>query len=404
MRNRWYLWLLCFVFFLPGYLQAGDQPRLAVPSYVSPTAKEWNAWASLGPQTLGIMIINLNNGDDTRYDRAIAAVVKGTQESGILVLAYVYTRYAQRDPAEIRTKIDGVFESYHVDGIFLDETPTDCKAPGKYATSNLAYYEALADYVRHKPGKHYVILNPGTLPEEDCWMKAADILLTFEEPTLANYEKNYVDREWLHRYPPERFWHLVYSVPSVDEMEQVVKLARQRGVGWLYVTDDGPDKNPWDEPASYLATEAREWTGIEPGTPKSASPPSSKESVTPAPRRVSIQWSGLKGARSQIFLDVDQKTSTGYHGFGAALGADLMLEMPGDGSVKLMRYNGNGEDWKWITLEAHVTLTQPQPGLNRVEFDATPLGSAATIKIQFRSLDQDWNAVSASKVFDWIPK
>ena len=103
-------------------------------------------------------------------------------------------------------------------------------------------------------------------------------------------------------------------------------------------------------------------------------------------------------------MDVDHKTSTGYHGSGTALGADLMLEMPGDGSVKLMRYNGNGEDWKWTTLEAHVTLTQPEPGMNRVEFDATPLGSATSIKVQFRSLDKDWNPVSASRVFDWIPK
>ena len=395
MSNRWHLWLLCLVFFLPFCLRAADQPRLAVPSYVSPTAKEWNAWASLGSQALGIMMINLNNGDDTRYDAAIAAAVKGTQESGIRILAYVYTRYSQRDPAEIRAKIDGVFESYHVDGIFLDETPTDCKT--------LAYYEALADYIRTKPGKHYVVLNPGTLPEEECWMKAADILLTFEEPTLANYEKNYVDRDWIHHYPPERFWHLVYSVPSRDEMQKVVKLARQRGVGWLYVTDDGLDKNPWDEPASYLATEAKEWTGIDPVIVKNT-PPSSRESATSALRRVAIQWSGLMGARSQILMDVDHKASTGYHGSGTALSADLMLEMPGDGSAKLMRYNGNGEDWKWTTLEAHVTLTQPEPGMNRVEFDATPLGSLTTIKIQFRSLDNDWNPVSASKVLDWIPK
>src|ERR1039457_3036239 len=89
MSNRWHLWLLCLVFFLAFCLRAADQPRLAVPSYVSPTAKEWNAWASLGSQALGIMMINLNNGDDTRYDAAIAAAVKGTQESGIRILAYV---------------------------------------------------------------------------------------------------------------------------------------------------------------------------------------------------------------------------------------------------------------------------------------------------------------------------
>jgi hypothetical protein len=55
-------------------------------------------------------------------------------------------------------------------------------------------------------------------------------------------------------------------------------------------------------------------------------------------------------------------------------------------------------------VEAHVTLTQPQPGTNRIEFDATPLGSATTVKIQFLSLDVDWNAVWASKVFDWNPQ
>jgi Spherulation-specific family 4 len=397
MRHCWHLSLLCLLFFLYCDVQASNQPRLAVPSYVSPTAKEWNAWASLGSQRLGLMILNLNNGDDARYDAALAAAVKSTQDSGILVLGYIYTGYAKRDPAEIRAKIDGVFKSYRVDGIFLDETPTDCKASGEFATSNFAYYEALTDYIRSKPGKHDVILNPGTVPEEDCWMKAADILVTFEEATLANYEKDYVDREWIHRYPLERFWHLVYSVPSTDEMRQVVKLARRRGVGWLYVTDDGPDKNPWDEPASYLAVEAKEWTGVEPETPKG--PPNS-----PAARRVSIQWSGLKGVRSQIFLDVDKKASTGYCGRGTALGADLMLEMPGDGSVKLNRYNGTGEDWQWTAVEAHVTLTQPQPGTNRIEFDATPLGSATTVKIQFLSLDVDWNAVWASKVFDWNPQ
>ena len=397
METRWCVWLLGFVFFFPNCLQAGDQPRLAVPSYVSPTSKEWNSWSSLGPKTVGLMVLNLNNGDDTRYDAAVAAAVKSTQESGILVLGYIYTHYADRNPAEVRAKIQGVFASYRIDGIFLDETPTDCTAPGKYAASNLGYYQALADDIHRSPGKHYVVLNPGTVPPDDCWMKVADILVTFEEPTIANYEKDYSNREWIHHYPPGRFWHLVYSVPSVKEMDHVVKLARQRGAGWLYVTDDGADRNPWDTPASYLAAEARAWTGTEPAA-------SARNGFLSATRRTSIQWSGLNGARSQILLDVDQRTATGYHGLGTSLGADLMLELPGDGSVTLMYYTGSGEDWKWSQLEAHVTLTQPQPGMNRVEFDANALGSATAVKIQFRSLNKDWKAVSASKVFNWIPK
>jgi len=245
---------------LLSYSQQEYQRRLAIPSYVSPTAKEWNTWQSLGPQALGMMILNLNNGDDTRLDAVVAAAMKRTQESGIPVLAYVHTGYAQRDPAEIRAIIDADFESYHVDGVFLDETPTDCNAAGKYASSNRSYYETLTGHVRSKPGKHLTVLNPGTTPPDECWMKFADVLVTFEEPTLAKYQRDYVDREWIHRYPPARFWHLVYSVPSVDEMQQVLELARQRGAGWLYVTDDGPDKNPWDTPATYRLQKPR--TGL----------------------------------------------------------------------------------------------------------------------------------------------
>jgi len=80
-----------------------------------------------------------------------------------------------------------------------------------------------------------------------------------------------------------------------------------------------------------------------------------------------------------------------------------MLEFRGDGTVHLMRYAGNGQDWKWNIEDATPVLSQPQPGTNRVEFDAAPLGSAPTIKIQFRLLDKDWKAVSASKVLDWKP-
>jgi len=40
----------------------------------------------------------------------------------------------------------------------------------------------------------------------------------------------------------------------------------------------------------------------------------------------------------------------------------------------------------------------------RVEFDAKPLDSATTLNLQFRSLDKDWNPVSASKILKWTPE
>jgi len=228
------------------------------------------------------------------------------------------------------------------------------------------------------------------MPSSDCWMSVADVLVTFEQATLAAYQSKYVDASWTHSYGPDRFWNLIYSVPTAQEMRQLTELAHRRGVGWLYVTDDGPDGNPWDKPATYLTAEAKLWTGVEPSVPS-------------APRRVSIQWSGLKGSRAQILMDSGQKGANRYRGVGSGLEADLMLEIPGDGSVRLMRYAGSGQDWKWNVQDANPVLSQPQPGTNRVELDAVPLGTAPDIKIQFRLLDKDWNAMSASKILDWKP-
>jgi hypothetical protein len=369
--------------------QEAATPRLAIPSYAAPTSAAWNRWQIFGSRIVGIMVLNRNNGDDISVDPAWAAAVRKTQASGILVLGYVHTGYAHRDPNEVRAKIDGVYAGYNVDGIFLDEAPTDCSAAASEGVTTLAYYQALSSYIRSKPGKHLVVLNPGTMPPEDCWMSVADVLVTVETAGLEAYQNKYTAAAWTHAVPPSRFWNLVYSVPTAAAMQQVVALAQQRGAGWLYVTDDGPDGNPWDTPATYLAAEAKAWTGIEPVLP-------------PAPHRVSIQWGGMKSPRTQIFLDTGQKGRR-YIGAGTDLPADLLLELPGDGSVALKRYAGSGEDWNWVDVDAHPAVSQPQPGTTRVEFDAVSLGSATSVRIRFQLLDKDWNATTASKVFSWKP-
>ena len=133
MRSTFWISLLWVLLSLSSGAQSQSPRRLAIPSYASPTSAEWNTWQSMGSKAVGIMVLNLNNGDDTALNAAVAAAVKHTQDSGILVLGYIHTGYAQRDPVEVRAKIDGVVENYKVDGILLDETPTDCLAAGKYA-------------------------------------------------------------------------------------------------------------------------------------------------------------------------------------------------------------------------------------------------------------------------------
>jgi hypothetical protein len=229
---------------------------LAIPSYVQPGDAVWEDWQNA--KSVGIMIVNLNNGDDVKFYPDVLAAVQKTQKKGISVLAYTYTGYGARDPQVVKSKVKAAFDNYHVDGIFFDEAPTSCEAPSPYAKDNLEYYRQLTDYARNFEGPDITVLNPGTQPAIDCgWMSIASILVTFEDATYAAYKDTYVDYAWMHVYGRERFWHLIYSVPGESEMKKTLELARQRRAGWVYVTDDGPDGNPWDDLPSYWAAEAR---------------------------------------------------------------------------------------------------------------------------------------------------
>jgi hypothetical protein len=142
--------------------------------------------------------------------------------------------------------------------------------------------------------------------------------------------------------------------------------------------------------ATYLRAQVEDSTRMPPNTPS-------------LPERTYIQWSGVKWQRMQIFIDTGQKGSARFRGTAPYLASDLLLQMPGDGSVQLMRYAGSGADWKWNVIEAHAVLQQPDQDTYRVEFDARLFASLLSAKIQFRFLDKDWNATTASKVLSWHP-
>ena len=48
-------------------VMAAGQTRLGVPSYQDPGSSQWTAWAAPGAKAIGIMIVNLDNGDDEGY-------------------------------------------------------------------------------------------------------------------------------------------------------------------------------------------------------------------------------------------------------------------------------------------------------------------------------------------------
>ena len=375
------------------------QSRIAVPSYVNPGDPTWTAWEAQGPGAVGMMIVNLNNGDDTTYDPNVDSAIRATRKKGILVIGYVYTSYGKRDPATVRSKVHAVYQNYLVDGIFFDEVPTTCDGSNPFSGTNFLYYEELTNYVRRQEaGGRLTVLNLGMPSPNDCWMGITNILLDWEDVGFANYRDNYVDFAWTHQYPPERFWHIMYDMTSASDMQAAVALAAQRGAAWVYMTDDG-DSNPYDQIPSYWTSEANTVTRQGVQAPFATFwTDSTSDTGTKVNGRVAFRWRAVNGSLWQIFLDADQSAATGYHGGGISLGADYLLVASAGGSATLYRYVGRGTDWSWTPVAANAKISFPDAGINLALFDLEAIAPSKALNYQLRSLDAHGNTLSTSYV------
>jgi Spherulation-specific family 4 len=389
------LWL-SILFTIPfTAAMAAGQARLGVPSYQDPGSPQWTAWAAPGAKAVGVMIVNLANGDDEHYYASVDRAIRATRKQGIFVFGYTYTGYGARDPKIIRQKIDAVYRNYLVDGMFFDEAPTDCNASNPFLPTQFLYYEALTNYVREKAGARIAVLNPGTYSASDCWMGITNILMNWEDQGLANYQSNYVDYAWVHKYPPDRFWHIVYGM-SADQLQAALELAKQRNAGWVYLTQE--TGNPYASPPQYWVAESRAVKEQAVQAPfASAWPNSFNAQGGRALGRTSIRWSGASAASWQIFLDTDQNSKTGYNGGGIAVGAEYMFEGDG-GTAHLLRYTGTGTDWNWMEVAAHAELESFDSGVQAASFETVGLGGTQALKFQIRALDAAGNPIYDSYV------
>ena len=350
---------------------AGAQTRLAVPSYQDPGSPEWNAWAAVGPSSVGIMIVNEDNGDDTSNQPAIAEAIRAARAQGIFVVGYVYTGYGQRDPAIVRNRIDAVYKNYLVDGIFFDEAPTDCLAANPHGGTNYSYYQQLGEYIRtRQAGGRLVIMNPGTQPPNDCWMSIASILVTAESSSLSDYLTDYVDQPWFRKYAPSRFWHIVYNAPGKDQLQQILTLSQQRGAGWLYVTDLGSD-NPYAGPPTYWKTEAAAVAHQElQSLYATARPRSSDEAGKRVPARVSFRWQSRNATHWEILLSNTPESPL----------PEERIDVDINGKVHVFSRAGD-----WHEVDAHAAAFTLENNTHLVELDAR--GLPATVSYQIRAVD-----------------
>jgi hypothetical protein len=225
--------------------------RLAVPIDAG-DANASDVWgeAIAGAPTVGIIILNPSSGPGERVDAEYARLSAEAQARGINVLGYVYTEWGNGTVPVNQAEewIDEYYSWYHVDGIMLDEANDTCNA------QPLKFYTALYDYVKAKTGPSMVLLNPGEATGE-CYAAISDVLLTFEND-YASYSTGYAGASWTEGFPPSRFFHIVFGVPTVADMQYAISNAEERGAGWVYVTNlDDSKGNPYSSLPYYFVQE-----------------------------------------------------------------------------------------------------------------------------------------------------
>jgi len=212
-------------------------PLYSYPNWFQPETYIWDDIAAAGNQVQITAIINPNNGPEScppnsDYLQGIADLRAG----GIEILGYIYTSYSSRVLSEVKADVDLYDQCFNIDGIFFDEVSS--------AESDLDYYTQLYSYVQVKPNLATVFLNPGThIDESYLSTPAGDTAVIFE--SQSSDWLSYVPDAYVENYPPTRTAMLAYDTPDGDTACSHINLTRQRGIGYVYLTDDSLS-NPWD--------------------------------------------------------------------------------------------------------------------------------------------------------------
>ena len=314
---------------------------VAIPSYFPLTPEgdtDWTAMCNAAPAVV-VALANVFNGPGSQGpDPVWSARIDVAHDSGILVLGYVYTGYADplhpdyRTLPQVQAAVDAWYSWYpEIDGIFVDQTSTD---PAKGGPG--AYYSQLAQHVRSKPGKHLIALGQGANAPDATYMADGDLIVNFEGSYAAFAA--WTAAPWTEGFDASRFWHLVHNTPSASLADAVAHSRSQNG-GWVYVTPRDPDR--W----SALPVTTDWHTELENVQPLSRWRASNGATTL----QYRVQYANTWTFR-RVYIDTDRLTSTGYqHG---AIGADFLIE-----NDALYRYSGTGTTWSWSLIRAipHTT-------------------------------------------------
>jgi hypothetical protein len=212
--------------------------RIGVPLYIFPdyasTPSVWETIAVTAPASR-FVIANPNTGPGASSDSFYVTQLQRMRASGVLTLGYVSTSYATVAIDTVMSDVGKWRSWYGVDGIFLDETAYN---------SDQAHYQQIYNSIKALDSDLIVVSNPG-LGVDESMSPTSDIFMSFEgDPTAYRARPGVAAPAWERTAPAWRFWHLVHSVTSLAEANEMLDLSRTYRAGTVFVTDRTMP-NPW---------------------------------------------------------------------------------------------------------------------------------------------------------------
>lgn len=258
--------LLSVILLVSGGLFAQATHKVMVPAYFFPYDNDDAGTHNVGPKwsalidlaaTYGdrlVIIANPGNGpgegpnvpNPWQYQKYTEAINQ-VRAHGAKVLGYVFTCYgltkdtalcAGRTTEDVLQDIASWKSWYPVDGIFLDENSTD--------VNYLGWYKDLDKAIQANWPNGLIVSNYGTqAPGRYLNRPGAPVMM---ENTAAHLDSNTSE---LRNLPPSSVV-LIHSMTDGNWRARRNTL-KNKGATYIYVTDDGIDKNPWDTLPAFLS-------------------------------------------------------------------------------------------------------------------------------------------------------
>jgi len=208
-----------------------DNRQIIIPLYFY-NINKWNEVATYQNE---IVILNPSNGPGDNIDDTYQSLITKLNNNNDLAIGYIYTKWGNRDINEVKADIDKWLNFYNIKGFFVDEASTD--------KANLNYYQELNNYIKSK-GNYFIVLNPGTMPD-DGYFDIADNIVVFEN-NVKKLNSN------ICKTQKEKSSIIVYDA-NETQMKNVIKAYKCKNI---YVTDDNLS-NPYDTLPSYFDEEIK---------------------------------------------------------------------------------------------------------------------------------------------------